>query len=1189
MKIEMKYLLCLLLSLVLVRAIYEEQAGEFDWQLENIGFVEKAFHGKKTYVSTEDGVIACLNTKTKEIDWRVVLSPDEKVVEMVLGPGKLFSLSNNSIVRCWDILSGSLIWDAFIPEPDDIKLLHKRFGHLPTGLSLDTSGEGSLLVLVNNQLTIYSLYGERERQASADEIILQVTDEQTPPAGTTRLVLSHLLSMPKGSGGAVGGSKDWRVAVGCLVSLSHPLLCLSSVLVQAIPHKSYFSANTHPALPVPPSHLMASVGGKLETDMLLALTSSTLEILHLSSKKHVSLSLSPLSLTGDVMRPPTLSLLSPTSSSSEIDESPVVLSHCTQSRDKTGLSSQSCELFSISSLTSSLTPLALCQGQLAIFGGESSPLLSHSYSSVGCASYTSITNRLDSRSGSAAVLQLQQVTREGKESLITESVSQSQKRVTLETGLYSYFPQCIRVKEGERKGQIIIRGVIQSVTGDLQIINNGKVIWRRLEGLSRVRELVLVDRILAEQRLQGEREKEKEKEGEEEKEEEMPDLMTRLAMQRDDLQEMVVTLPQSISSFLSSLLSSLSLSPSSPPSLEERLAHREKVGMQFGFDKIAVCINSKTDVSWNTASWTSLSLIRSQGGISGWLGLQVSGIDVLRGAPVWSFSPVLDGLWSIGKEIDSRFGEREREGEEVKVRVRARLLVTRAHRRGGHTPQVALMLSLQRSDTPSSLSLTAYWLLDASTGGASSHSLSSLSPSLSHPSSTSEEESGKSSPTANLKLKLKYEPSTSTPSLVMISPAVMSVSLHTQPDHSHTTFLLTHEGPLVSLFPPVSLSLSLSLLSGYYVHHLDKETGQLTCYQTDTTHPLSTQGAISRAGSLTSLSLSLLSVKLIASSVLHSDTESIHTIGYPNLDSDALIGPNRVTVLGDDSLLLKYINPHIIAVASIERETERNMTWQGASSTFSPSLSLTLFDTVSARIVYRISIRDGGCGPISLKLLDHRVFLSYWNCKVKRAEMLSVSLYEGMLGKYALSPFSSSFSSKSLPVSLSAFTLHPPIAMEKSFILPRAVALMDRTRTHRGITNKDVLLALGNGQVISLDVRGVDPRRPMTPPSLAEKEEGLHQYTPYLSIDPHDFITLNSSIKSIRCMVTSSSEIESTSLVIITGLDILFNKVTPSGGFDMLASDFNRPLLLATLIGLFIGTISLRKMTRKKVVTQGWM
>ena len=71
-------------------------------------------------------------------------------------------------------------------------------------------------------------------------------------------------------------------------------------------------------------------------------------------------------------------------------------------------------------------------------------------------------------------------------------------------------------------------------------------------------------------------------------------------------------------------------------------------------------------------------------------------------------------------------------------------------------------------------------------------------------------------------------------------------------------------------------------------------------------------------------------------------------------------------------------------------------------------------------------------------------------------------------------------------------------------------------------------------------------------------------------------------------VATSSAILESTSLVLASGLDLFFTRVAPSGSFDVLSEGFNKTQLLATISALAIGLIVLRPIVRRKVLKQRW-
>ena len=95
-------------------------------------------------------------------------------------------------------------------------------------------------------------------------------------------------------------------------------------------------------------------------------------------------------------------------------------------------------------------------------------------------------------------------------------------------------------------------------------------------------------------------------------------------------------------------------------------------------------------------------------------------------------------------------------------------------------------------------------------------------------------------------------------------------------------------------------------------------------------------------------------------------------------------------------------------------------------------------------------------------------------------------------------------------------------------------------------------------------------------------------YAPHMMADPAEFLTLNGTVPRTTGIFSAASGIESTTLVLVTGLDLFFNRATPSGGFDLLASDFNRPLLLLTVVGMAVATALLRHFSRGKALSLMW-
>jgi hypothetical protein len=159
-------------------------------------------------------------------------------------------------------------------------------------------------------------------------------------------------------------------------------------------------------------------------------------------------------------------------------------------------------------------------------------------------------------------------------------------------------------------------------------------------------------------------------------------------------------------------------------------------------------------------------------------------------------------------------------------------------------------------------------------------------------------------------------------------------------------------------------------------------------------------------------------------SEMASDTElfeeHIVTVVYPQPHEPI---HQMAKVLGDDSLLLKYLNPHMAVLvtekrlkgqqrqdSSIEQRTQQLQEEQETDSMSSSSSSdsgsgssgsgsgdeelfVTVIDVVSAQIIYRGSLLHAS-QPVSVSLLEHTIAVSYWNSHAQRFELSSIHLYE---------------------------------------------------------------------------------------------------------------------------------------------------------------------------------------------------
>ena len=174
--------------------------------------------------------------------------------------------------------------------------------------------------------------------------------------------------------------------------------------------------------------------------------------------------------------------------------------------------------------------------------------------------------------------------------------------------------------------------------------------------------------------------------------------------------------------------------------------------------------------------------------------------------------------------------------------------------------------------------------------------------------------------------------------------------------------------------------------------------------------------------------------------------------------------------------------------------------------------------------------------------------------KSRRYEVNSVELYEGQsqsnaTGKAEFSIFQvvtlyvlPCFYIIIIIAAFSSFssTLQP-IVVKQSYVFPTGIQYMAHTRTEKGITNKDVLVALPSGGVVELPRMILQPRLTQQHylQQVQHDEDGVilsMPYIPELPIPDEMIINYNQSVKRVSGIKTWPTRLESTCLVLVHGL-----------------------------------------------------
>jgi len=170
---------------------------------------------------------------------------------------------------------------------------------------------------------------------------------------------------------------------------------------------------------------------------------------------------------------------------------------------------------------------------------------------------------------------------------------------------------------------------------------------------------------------------------------------------------------------------------------------------------------------------------------------------------------------------------------------------------------------------------------------------------------------------------------------------------------------------------------------------------------------------------------------------------------------------------------------------------------------------------------------------------------------------------------------------------VSSFVPTPLRVLGQSYYLSPSLKTIGVTQTARGITQKQVLLGTTNEQVISLDKRWLDPRRP-TKPTTVDRDEGLLPYSENLPIFPQSYLSTDKQIARLKKIISSPASLESSSLVFAFGLDIFYTRTMPNKTYDLLGDEFSYGLLVVTITVLLGGALALAYLVRQKELERKW-
>ncbi|CAJ1953709.1 unnamed protein product [Cylindrotheca closterium] len=428
------------------------------------------------------------------------------------------------------------------------------------------------------------------------------------------------------------------------------------------------------------------------------------------------------------------------------------------------------------------------------------------------------------------------------------------------------------------------------------------------------------------------------------------------------------------------------------------------------------------------------------------------------------------------------------------------------------------------------------------------------------------------------------------------SPVVQVIPMYGGAGGCRQASLLLHDDKTLTPVPSDGATMDLvgeqlqKSPNGLFTHFVDKKASRVVSYQV-------IEGSNNALGSIQVGQATFAGEKIVK-------------VGYPTRDE---IVQSMSSVLGDDSLLLKYINPHIAVVVTVSEAKEQTPTEiattiqkeetkkkgrkpAGAGSaaeqtapSIVPNMFINVVDTVSGRVVHRAGHSNvDPSRKVTTLISENWIVYSFVNSVTRRTELGVLTLHEGIIDKKGMTMFTS----PQQTTSFSSFDAREskPVVLAKLYIYPSAITALGATATRGGISNRKILIASTDGRVTAIDRSMIETRRPMGEAKETEKKEGL---VPYRELVPEVSLfalSYNQTVESPSSIISTHTSLESQSLVMaFGGPDLFFTRTSPSRGFDLLPDTFSRVLVFIVTTGLIVVLFVVKNIGSKKALKQGWL
>lgn len=149
------------------------------------------------------------------------------------------------------------------------------------------------------------------------------------------------------------------------------------------------------------------------------------------------------------------------------------------------------------------------------------------------------------------------------------------------------------------------------------------------------------------------------------------------------------------------------------------------------------------------------------------------------------------------------------------------------------------------------------------------------------------------------------------------------------------------------------------------------------------------------------------------------------------------------------------------------------------------------------------------------------------------------------------------------------------------------VATLGLTTSFQSIARKNVVLVFETGRVAMVELNALLLGRP-----IFFKEDGAAMDAgpkTQILVSPYSFATHRYRIAQPKLLSVSPTGLESSSHLLVSGMDLFYVRHSSGKAFDLLNTDFNKQLLVALLFGISLACLVARFFAKRKLLSMSWM